>query len=480
MSDLNDLNRPVTTDTEPNVLDTLRAHIVRAATWGGWSSTANKVAGLMSGVTAAVSGGRSLRLYRRNDANTADEEVVNLPGVSVGGSATYAAEAGISNSVRSPDGDRTLANILPTTYARAVVYQFANATTVGTGGNCAGVMTYAPWDGTTSQGGDASYQLAFGSTAANGGGVPMLRLRKGIDTTWNSWIDLITSANIGSFNAGTATKLSTDRTNWAERGVVDSVVGQLSWKNYGNYHTIVDMSSGTAPDGSTRSRENPDEPWIPYRPTLMGWNGYITFGVRVDSARVADGLSGYTAANDAEVVKLSGAQTIAGVKTFSSQPVFPRAPVLGTVTPTTSGTAVQFAGLPAWAWRITALFSGVSVDGSNNVGLQLGSTTYASSGYVGAQSQLSGSAGSSFNTSSMIPLENTGGAAQARSGRITLWHMGGNLWVWEGIVACAGSSIVEMTSGSIQLAGALDRVQLVMNGANNFDGGSCVVFCEGS
>lgn len=92
MSDLNDLSKPVTTDTEPNVLDTLRGHIVRAATWS-WSITANKVAGLMSGVTAAVTGGRSLRLYRRNDANTADEEVISLPGISVGGNAATASAA---------------------------------------------------------------------------------------------------------------------------------------------------------------------------------------------------------------------------------------------------------------------------------------------------------------------------------------------------------------------------------------------------
>jgi hypothetical protein len=93
MSDLNDLAKPVTTDTEPNVLDTLRGHIVRAITWAGYSATANKVAGMMSAVTAAVSGGRSLRLYRRNDANTADEEVVTLPGISVGGNAATASAA---------------------------------------------------------------------------------------------------------------------------------------------------------------------------------------------------------------------------------------------------------------------------------------------------------------------------------------------------------------------------------------------------
>ena len=99
MSDLNDLNKPTPTDTEPNVLDTLRAHIIRAATWSGWGSTANKVAGIMSGVTAAVSGGRSLRLYRRNDANTSDEEIVSLPGVSIGGNAATASTAGSASTV---------------------------------------------------------------------------------------------------------------------------------------------------------------------------------------------------------------------------------------------------------------------------------------------------------------------------------------------------------------------------------------------
>jgi hypothetical protein len=90
MPDLNDLNKPVTTDTEPTVLDTIRGHINRVATWSNWTSTANKMAGLMSAATTAVGGGRSLRLYRRNDANTAEEEVVTLPGMSIGGNSATA------------------------------------------------------------------------------------------------------------------------------------------------------------------------------------------------------------------------------------------------------------------------------------------------------------------------------------------------------------------------------------------------------
>lgn len=109
MSDLNDLSRPVTTDTEPNVLDTLRGHVARAATWA-WGATANKVAGLMSATTAAVSGGRSLRLYRRNDANTADEEVVSLPGVSIGGNATTASAAQSGSALESAIGSKAPLN----------------------------------------------------------------------------------------------------------------------------------------------------------------------------------------------------------------------------------------------------------------------------------------------------------------------------------------------------------------------------------
>lgn len=97
------------------------------------------------------------------------------------------------------DTDRTIANRLPNSTPLSVRFDFANANAVGTGGNYAGVMTFSPWTGTTGSTGDASYQLVFGSTAANGGGNPLLRLRKGIDSTWNSWVDVLTSANISSY-----------------------------------------------------------------------------------------------------------------------------------------------------------------------------------------------------------------------------------------------------------------------------------------
>lgn len=101
-----------------------------------------------------------------------------------------------------PQRDADHADYKPNASTRSFRFAFVTATSVGTGGNYAGLLHFAPWTGTTASTGDASYQLAFGSTAANGSGDPRLRLRKGIDTTWNSWVDVLTSVNYTSYSPG--------------------------------------------------------------------------------------------------------------------------------------------------------------------------------------------------------------------------------------------------------------------------------------
>jgi len=108
---------------------------------------------------------------------------------------------GKSAAVSAPDGDRNPNTKLPITNPNTVRFDFSNSSLANTGGNYAGVMTYAPWDGSTGSTGDASYQLAFGSTAANGGGIPQLNIRKGIDSTWNTWYTILHSGNLSSYPA---------------------------------------------------------------------------------------------------------------------------------------------------------------------------------------------------------------------------------------------------------------------------------------
>lgn len=106
--------------------------------------------------------------------------------------------------VTSRDGSRNPDDIAPNSTPKRVRFDFANAASAGLGasGNYAGIMTFAPWDGTSASTGDSSYQLAFANqNGVNGSGVPMLKIRKGIDGKWTtSWYKFWTQADFTSTN----------------------------------------------------------------------------------------------------------------------------------------------------------------------------------------------------------------------------------------------------------------------------------------
>jgi hypothetical protein len=113
----------------------------------------------------------------------------------------------------------------------------------------------------------------------------------GASGTWGISISGNAATATSVSSAASAVTLSTTRTDWSTNGVITAVVGQLAWKNYGNNHTIFDASQSTAPDGSAINATNSQIVWVSSYPTLMGWNGTNTYGVRVDSARIADSIT---------------------------------------------------------------------------------------------------------------------------------------------------------------------------------------------
>jgi hypothetical protein len=68
----------------------------------------------------------------------------------------------------------------------------------------------------------------------------------------------------------------------------------LGWKNNGSGHVIFDASNSTSPTGSAVSSTDAVTPWAASYPTLMGWNGTSTYGVRVDAAKTAEGARANT------------------------------------------------------------------------------------------------------------------------------------------------------------------------------------------
>lgn len=96
------------------------------------------------------------------------------------------------------DLDRTLAAVHPNTSPHAMRWDFANASPAGVGGAFGGVMTLAPYDGTTGSTGGPSYQLAFGNQQSDANGFPMLNIRSGLDTTWKNWWSLMLAGSAGA------------------------------------------------------------------------------------------------------------------------------------------------------------------------------------------------------------------------------------------------------------------------------------------
>lgn len=155
----------------------------------------------------------------------------------------------------------------------------------------------------------AGYGWVFES-AANGSTTPTIMMELSSVTGAAKFTGAITAPTFNGAlagNAATATTLNGDQSNWASIRS-NAVANMLGWKNYGNGHVIFDASNSTSPSGSAVNNVNSTIPWSVGYPTLMGWNGNTTYGVRVDSARVAD-----SATDAGTATKLATARTINGV-----------------------------------------------------------------------------------------------------------------------------------------------------------------------
>ena len=155
----------------------------------------------------------------------------------------------------------------------------------------------------------------------------------------------------------------------------------------------------------------------------------------------------------------------------------------GTVKNTTSGTAIEYTGLPTGLTRITVMLYGVSID-QNSVSLliQIGSGSFATSGYNSASGGIAGATGFSTTPSTAGFIIAIFEAANEIYGSLTLTRLGGNVWVASGnceSINLGSYHISFMNSGGITLGGVCDRVRLTTtSGTANFDNGSINILYE--
>jgi hypothetical protein len=155
---------------------------------------------------------------------------------------------------------------------------------------------------------------------------------------------------------------------------------------------------------------------------------------------------------------------------------------LATAQATTSGTSIDFTGIPSWVKRITVMFAGVSTNGTSNLQIQIGSGSVTSSGYASNAGYISNgdSLNQAFTTGFVIINAVT--ASFTHSGVVQINLLGSNTWCESGslIISSAGNNANFISAGSITLGGVLDRVRLTtVNGTDTFDAGSVNIMYEG-
>jgi hypothetical protein len=150
----------------------------------------------------------------------------------------------------------------------------------------------------------------------------------------------------------------------------------------------------------------------------------------------------------------------------------------GTAIASTSGTSIDFTGIPIGASRITVMFSAVSTNGASIPQIQLGtgSTSYTTSGYTSFCSNVSGSP--STTTASTGFATSSTNASNALTGSFVITLLTSNTWTCFGGVGqnSTNSSIV---MGSVALGAVLTAVRITtVNGTDTFDAGTINILYE--
>ena len=153
----------------------------------------------------------------------------------------------------------------------------------------------------------------------------------------------------------------------------------------------------------------------------------------------------------------------------------------GTAVASTSGTSIDFTGIPSWVKRITVMLSGVSTNGTSDLIIQLGTgatPTYTTTGYRG----------SAVKTAALL-LDTSGfyissgiSATTILNGSATLCLMdsANNIWVENGAIGYSDGASVALSAGAVTLPAILTSVRITsFGGVNTFDAGSINILSEG-
>ena len=148
--------------------------------------------------------------------------------------------------------------------------------------------------------------------------------------------------------------------------------------------------------------------------------------------------------------------------------------IAGTAVASTSGTSIDFTGIPSWVDRITVMFSGVSTNGTTGFSIQLGDA-----GGIETTGYAVGTSNSATSTQEFPLTGGSGAAAGLYHGQCVISLIGTNIWSVMAVVARSDTSIAFSMGGSKTLSDTLTQVRIKTgNGTDTFDAGSINILYE--
>ena len=153
--------------------------------------------------------------------------------------------------------------------------------------------------------------------------------------------------------------------------------------------------------------------------------------------------------------------------------------VRGTAVASTSGTSIDFTGIPSWVKRVTVMFNGVSLSGTSSLLVQIGNSTPTTSGYSSVTTYNTGAAVGIITSTAGFVIQ-AGAAAYSTVGSLVISNISGNIWTANGVLANTLSIPFNInSSGIVTLGAVLDRVRITtVNGTDTFDAGSINILYE--
>ena len=155
--------------------------------------------------------------------------------------------------------------------------------------------------------------------------------------------------------------------------------------------------------------------------------------------------------------------------------------VRGAAVASTSGTSVDFTGIPSWVKRVTVMLSGVSTNGTSPIIIRIGdSGGISATGYTtGYAEAINVSNTAAANPTTGFQLHTVNASTRETEAGVTITNVNSNLWLAFGVSTFSDYPSGTVVSGSKTLSDTLTQVRITtVGGTDTFDAGTINIMYE--